>query len=92
MDMLPIVSSSFCTKLGRVLIVNSMSGAMLILLAASHVPALKEFIGTRATLVGSHLERLFRTWRDVSFGGDSPSVDRSMWLIQQADSYIRGCY
>ncbi|KAF4988109.1 hypothetical protein FGRMN_9975 [Fusarium graminum] len=70
----------------------SMSGAMLILLAASHVPALKEFIGARATLVGGHLEGLFRNWREVSFGGDSPSVDRSMWLIQQADSYIRDCY
>ncbi|KAL9562293.1 hypothetical protein ACKAV7_013376 [Fusarium commune] len=70
----------------------SMSGAMLIILAASHVPALKEFIGSRATLVGSHLEKLFRNWREVSFGGDSPSVDRSMWLIQQADSYIRDCY
>jgi hypothetical protein len=92
MDMLTIVSSSLFTQPSRVLIVNSMSGAMLILLAASHVPALKEFIGSRATLVGSHLERLFRNWRDVSFGGDSPSVDRSMWLIQQADSYIRGCY
>ncbi|KAH7154001.1 hypothetical protein DER46DRAFT_627941 [Fusarium sp. MPI-SDFR-AT-0072] len=56
----------------------SMSGAMLIILAASHVPALKEFIGSRATLVGSHLEKLFRNWREVSFGGDSPSVDRSM--------------
>ncbi|KAG8359591.1 hypothetical protein FVEN_g2831 [Fusarium venenatum] len=70
----------------------SMSGAMLIILAASNIPALKEFIGTRATLVGSHLERLFRTWRDMSFGGDSPSVDRSMWLINQADSYIKDCY
>lgn len=92
MDMLTIVSRSLFTKPSGALTENSMSGAMLILLAASHVPALKEFIGNRATLVGSHLERLFRTWRDVSFGGDSPSVDRSMWLIQQADSYIRGCY
>ncbi|KAF5724848.1 nitrogen assimilation transcription factor nirA [Fusarium mundagurra] len=58
----------------------SMSGAMLIILAASHVPALKEFIGSRATLVGSHLEKLFRNWREVSFGGDSPSVDRNYRL------------
>ncbi|KAF4969031.1 hypothetical protein FSARC_3685 [Fusarium sarcochroum] len=70
----------------------SMSGAMLILLAATQVPALKEFIGPRITLVGDHLEKLFRHWRDVSFGGDSPSVDRSMWLIQQADRYIKDSY
>ncbi|KAL5586183.1 hypothetical protein FOBRF1_016053 [Fusarium oxysporum] len=62
----------------------SMSGAMLIILAASHVPALKEFIGSRATLVGSHLEKLFRNWREVSFGGDSPSVDRINGLIRES--------
>ena len=91
MDLLAIVSVCLCTS-RPVLTTISMSGAMLIILAASHIPALKEFIGTRATLVGSHLEKLFRNWRLVSFGGDSPSVDRSMWLIQQADSYIRDCY
>ncbi|KAK2674381.1 Zn(2)-C6 fungal-type DNA-binding domain [Fusarium oxysporum f. sp. vasinfectum] len=62
----------------------SMSGAMLIILAASHVPALKEFIGSRATLVGSHLEKLFRNWREVSFGGDSPSVDRINGLVRES--------
>ncbi|KAK2474374.1 hypothetical protein H9L39_14334 [Fusarium oxysporum f. sp. albedinis] len=62
----------------------SMSGAMLIILAASHVPALKEFIGSRATLVGSHLEKLFRNWREVSFGGDSPSVDRINGLVKES--------
>jgi hypothetical protein len=92
MDMFTIVSLFPLLKADKVLIICSMSGAMLIILAASHIPALKEFIGTRATLVGSHLERLFRNWRDMSFGGDSPSVDRSMWLIQQADSYIKDCY
>lgn len=91
MDMFLIVSlSPFEAQTSLTL--PSMSGAMLIILAASHIPALKEFIGTRATLVGGHLEKLFRNWREVSFGGDSPSVDRSMWLIQQADSYIRDCY
>ncbi|KAM5369400.1 hypothetical protein ACJZ2D_009014 [Fusarium nematophilum] len=70
----------------------SMSGAMLILLAACQVPALKEFIGPRATQVGDHLQGLFNHWREISFGVDSPSVDRSLWLIQQADRYIKESY
>ncbi|KAF5024443.1 hypothetical protein F66182_3529 [Fusarium sp. NRRL 66182] len=67
----------------------SMSGTILILLAAYQVPALKEYISSRVTLVASHLEKLFCHWREASFGVDSPSVDRSLWLIRQADRYIK---
>ncbi|KAF4471290.1 C6 transcription factor [Fusarium albosuccineum] len=67
----------------------SMSGAMLILLAACQVPALKDLIGPRVTRVGDHLEQLFSHWRGISFGADSPSVERSLWLIQQADGFIK---
>ncbi|KAI8650085.1 Zn(2)-C6 fungal-type domain-containing protein [Fusarium sp. Ph1] len=67
----------------------SMSGAMLILLAACQVPALKDLISHRVTRVGDHLQQLFHHWRSISFGADSPSVERSLGLIEKADGYIK---
>ncbi|RSM01564.1 hypothetical protein CEP52_008489 [Fusarium oligoseptatum] len=67
----------------------SMSGAMLILLAACQVPTLKELISHRVTRVGDHLQQLFHHWRSISFGADSPSVERSLGLIEKADEYIK---
>ncbi|KAF4974833.1 hypothetical protein FZEAL_8294 [Fusarium zealandicum] len=64
---------------------HSMSGAMLILLAACQVPALREIIRSRVARVGDHLQGLFNHWRQISFGNDSPSVERSLWLMQLAD-------
>ena len=66
-----------------------MSGAMLILLAASQVPALKGLIDTRVTRVGCHLLRLFEQWQESSFGQDAPSVNQCIWVIREADRFIQ---
>lgn len=69
-----------------------MSGAMLILLAACQVPVLKDLIDPGVTRVGHHLQQLFRHWQQSSLGADSPSVNQSLWIIQETDKYIADAY
>lgn len=66
-----------------------MSGAMLILLAASQVPALKDLIDTRVTQVGNHLLQLFEEWQESSFGQDAPSVNQCIWVIRESNRFIQ---
>ena len=69
-----------------------MSGAMLILLAASQVAALKDLIDARATQVGRHLLNLFEQWQESLFGQDAPSVNQCMWIIREGDRFIQDAY
>lgn len=66
-----------------------MSGAMLILLAASQVPALKGLIDGLVTEVGQHLLNLFEQWQESSFGQGAPSVNQCIWVIREADRFIQ---
>ncbi|KAI5458541.1 hypothetical protein BGZ63DRAFT_391585 [Mariannaea sp. PMI_226] len=70
----------------------SMSGAMLILLAACQVPTLKSIIKPEVLKMGGHLKQLFREWRRCSFGTDSPSVDQSLWIIHETERFIEEAY
>ncbi|KAF7554465.1 hypothetical protein G7Z17_g2936 [Cylindrodendrum hubeiense] len=70
----------------------SMSGAMLILLAACQVPTLKNLIDPKVLKMGNHLKELFQEWRRLDVGSDSPSVDQSLWIIHEADRFIKEGY
>ncbi|KAH7133776.1 hypothetical protein EDB81DRAFT_845236 [Dactylonectria macrodidyma] len=70
----------------------SMSGAMLILLAACQVPTLKSLIDPKVLRMGDHLKGLFEDWRQLEVGSDSPSVDQSLWIIHEADRFIKEGY
>ena len=72
--------------------VSSMSGAMLILLAACQVPTLKSLIDLKVLKMGDHLKQLFQEWRKFLVGSDSPSVDQSLWIINEADRFIKESY
>ena len=59
-----------------------MASAMLIILAASQTPALRECLDARTTELGPHLEMLLRQWMYIpSQSNVSPSVERSIDLI-----------
>lgn len=65
---------------------------MLILLAACQVPILKNLIDPKVLKMGDHLKGLFQEWRQLDVGSDSPSVDQSLWIIHEADRFIKEGY
>jgi len=67
----------------------SMAGAMLILLAACRIPALQGLIGGDMLRAAEHLKGLFRDWRLAQGGPDSPSVEQSVRVIEEADKFIQ---
>ena len=69
-----------------------MSGAVLILLAACQVPALKGLIEPTVTQVGPQLLGLFEQWQESSFGADAPSVNQCLWIIREGDRFIQEAY
>lgn len=66
-----------------------MAGAMLVLLAASRVPALRGVLGPELPAAGDHLRRLLGGWQRAAGGPTSPSVDQSVRVIREADGFIR---
>ena len=60
----------------------SMAGTMMILLAASNITSLSEFLGGSKALVGPHLLSLFNDWCDVHGEGSSPSVRQAVEWIE----------
>ncbi|EGY23569.1 C6 zinc finger domain-containing protein [Verticillium dahliae VdLs.17] len=70
----------------------SMAGAMLVLLAACRVPALRELIGSEILSAGEHLRQLLEGWQEVMGDPASPSVEQSVRIIAEADRFIRQVY
>ncbi|EEY20357.1 C6 zinc finger domain-containing protein [Verticillium alfalfae VaMs.102] len=70
----------------------SMAGAMLVLLAACRVPALRELIGSEILSAGEHLRQLLEGWQEVMGEPASPSVEQSVRIIAEADRFIRQVY
>lgn len=67
-----------------------MAGAMLVLLAASRVPALRGFLGpAELPAAGDHLRRLLGGWQRGVGGPASPSIEQSVRIICEADGFIR---
>ena len=69
-----------------------MAGAMLVLLAACRIPALRDLIGQEVLAAGDHLRRLLEGWQRVSGDPTSPSVDQSVRIITEADRFIQQVY
>jgi hypothetical protein len=69
-----------------------MAGAMLVLLAACRVPSLRALIGPEVLSAGNYLKQLLEGWQVVLGGPRSPSVDQSIRVINEADSFIREVY
>lgn len=69
-----------------------MAGAMLVLLSACQTPVLRGLIEPEVLKLGEHLKDLFQSWRRLSLGSDSPSVEQSLWVIDEADRCIKNLY
>ncbi|RDW80896.1 C6 zinc finger-containing protein [Coleophoma crateriformis] len=70
----------------------SMTCAMLILLAAIRVPALRDLIRSEATTVGDHLQQLMHRWAQVPGHFQSPSVAQSLQMIWDVHGFIQHEY
>jgi hypothetical protein len=92
MDLLALVSSvdlssRLCTDPS-----NSMTGGMLILLAACRIPSLRERMGSEVTTLGSFLKQLIEPWMRVPGEFISPSVEQSLRMICEVDGFIKQKY
>lgn len=70
----------------------SMAGAMLVLLAASKIPSLRDLIRPEVFSAGDHLIRLFEEWQELLGGPPSPSVAQSIRIIDSADRFIKDSF
>lgn len=68
---------------------NSMTGAMLILLAACRVPVLRDMIGKQISAAGHHLMRLIPEWSKITGDVASPSVEQSLRIIAEVTSLAK---
>ncbi|TAQ89900.1 hypothetical protein B7494_g1772 [Chlorociboria aeruginascens] len=67
----------------------SMTGAMLILLAAYRLPVLRHLVGEEVLRAGSHLKRCIQSWSEVLGPPNSPSVDQSLRMICEIDDIMQ---
>jgi len=65
-----------------------MAGAMLILLAAIRLPALRQLVAKEVRSTGRHLNELIPGWMAVSGEPVSPSVDQSLRIIAEVTDLI----
>ncbi|KAK0730928.1 hypothetical protein B0H67DRAFT_563292 [Lasiosphaeris hirsuta] len=70
----------------------SMAGAMLVILAACRMPALRSLIGPEVLAAGHHLRQLLEGWQKVLGDPSSPSVDQSVRIIGEVDRFIQQVY
>ncbi|KAF2217680.1 hypothetical protein CERZMDRAFT_92335 [Cercospora zeae-maydis SCOH1-5] len=66
----------------------SMASTMLLLLAASRIPALKERLDSQTLDAGKHLAQLIEPWTHVHGGAVSPSVRQSLRMIGEVDALL----
>lgn len=69
-----------------------MAAAMLVLLAACRMPALRGLIGPDVLLAGDHLMNLFESWETVSGEPTSPSISQSVRVIKESARFIGEVY
>lgn len=72
-----------------------MASTMLLLLAASGLPALKKRLDTRVLTAGRHLRHLIKAWMYVPANQDhqvSPSVSQSLRMINEIDTLLQWRY
>jgi hypothetical protein len=69
-----------------------MTGAMLVLLAACRLGALRQLLGKEVLMAGPHLKQLIKGWIDVSGDPASPSVDQSLRIISEVTSLMENEY
>ena len=69
-----------------------MASTMLLLLAASQVPELKERMGTRVLQAGGHLVQLIHPWLHIHGEQVSPSVQQSLNMIASVDELLKQEY
>lgn len=69
-----------------------MAAAMLVLLAACRMPALRSLIGPEVLLAGDHLMHLFEGWQGVSGDPSSPSINQSVRVIRESARFIAEAY
>lgn len=65
-----------------------MTGAMLILLAASRLPYLRNLLGQDVTNIGSHLQTLIKRWVQIPGENRSPSIEQSLRMIGEIDVFL----
>ncbi|TVY53757.1 hypothetical protein LCER1_G004789 [Lachnellula cervina] len=70
----------------------SMTAAMLVLLAASRIPVLRQLVGDEVLTAATHLKQLIETWNDIPGQPNSPSIDQSLRLIEEIDGFIQQEY
>lgn len=70
----------------------SMTGAMLVLLAASRIPYLRTLLDKGFMRdIGSHLQQLIRRWVGIpGVEGRSPSIEQSLRMIGEIDGFLMG--
>ncbi|TGO42157.1 hypothetical protein BHYA_0012g00740 [Botrytis hyacinthi] len=66
----------------------SMTGAMLVLLAASRLPYLRNLLGQDVTNIGSHLQTLIKRWVQIPGENRSPSIEQSLRMIGEIDVFL----
>lgn len=66
-----------------------MAGGMLVLLAACRVPSLKRVMSHKVLSAGTHLQRLFEDWQQLSGNPYSPSANQALQIIRAADKFIK---
>lgn len=69
-----------------------MAAAMLVLLAACRMPALRNLIGPEVLVAGDHLINLFECWQRVSGDSSSPSINQSVRVIRESARFIGEVY
>ena len=65
-----------------------MTGAMLVLLAASRLPYLRNLLGQDVTNIGSHLQTLIKRWVQIPGENRSPSIEQSLRMIGEIDVFL----
>jgi hypothetical protein len=69
-----------------------MAAAMLVLLAACRMPALRNLIGPKVLVAGDHLINLFECWQRVWGDSSSPSINQSVRVIRESARFIGEVY
>lgn len=69
-----------------------MASTMLLLLAASRIPALKQRLDSRVLEAGNHLTRLIQPWLHLHGHHVSPSVRQSLRMIGEVSTLLHAEY
>ncbi len=69
-----------------------MASTMLLLLAASRIPVLKQRLDARVLDAGKHLTKLIEIWMHVHGDAVSPSVRQSLRMIREVDALLQAEY